>query len=56
VHKEPPLCREMARTLRHGHTYDGSKAARELGVTYTTAEDLLVRLVTWFRREGLLDG
>lgn len=56
VHKEPPLCREMARTLRHGHTYDGSKAARELGVTYTTAEDLLVRLVTWFRREGLLDA
>ena len=29
--RKPPFCREMVRTLLHGHRYDGSKAARELG-------------------------
>ena len=52
--RQPSLCREMVRTLRHGHAYDGSKAAAELGLDYTTAPDLLGRLVEWFRREGLL--
>jgi dihydroflavonol-4-reductase len=51
----PPLCREMARTLLHGHRYDGSRAARELGVTYSTAPDLLARLVQWYRSEGLIE-
>lgn len=27
-----PLCREMVRTLLHGHIYDGSRATRELGL------------------------
>ena len=30
--RKPPFCREMVRTLLHGHRYDGSKAARELGL------------------------
>lgn len=53
--RDPPVCREMVRTLRHGHAYDGSKAVRDLGLSYTTAEDLLGRLVRWFSQQGLLD-
>ncbi|MGF1666133.1 MAG: NAD-dependent epimerase/dehydratase family protein [Acidimicrobiia bacterium] len=53
--RHPAVCREMVRTLRHGHTYDGSKAELRLGVSYTSAEDLLGRLVAWFRCEGLID-
>ena len=52
--RSPHVCREMVRTLRHGHAYDGSRAAVELGVTYTSADALLSRLVGWFRSEGLL--
>jgi dihydroflavonol-4-reductase len=54
--RHPPVCREMVRTLRHGHTYDGSKAELRLGLSYTGAADLLGRLVAWFRSEGLIDG
>lgn len=56
VGRRPPVCREMVRTLRHGHAYDGSRASRELGLAYTGPEDLLSRLVGWFRSEGLLAG
>lgn len=52
--RRPRICREMVRTLRHGHAYDGSRAERELGVRYTTPEDLLQRLVAWFEAEGML--
>ena len=34
--RHPPVCREMVRTLLHGHRYDGSRAERELGLRYTT--------------------
>jgi dihydroflavonol-4-reductase len=51
----PPLCPEMARTLRHGHRYDGAKAARELGLEYTSPEALISRLVDWFESQGLLE-
>jgi dihydroflavonol-4-reductase len=50
---EPPFCTEMARALLHGHAYDGSRAERELGLTYTTIEEALQRTVEWFRRTGL---
>ena len=30
--RRPPVCREMVRTLLHGHRYDGSRAERELGL------------------------
>ena len=33
--RPPPVCREMVRTLLHGHRYDGSRAERELGLRYT---------------------
>lgn len=52
--RKPAFCREMVRTLRHGHAFDGSKAETELGVKYTPAADLLRRLVHWFRSEGML--
>jgi dihydroflavonol-4-reductase len=52
--KHPPVCREMVRTLLHGHRYDGARAARELGLTYTPAEQTIRRTVDWARSEGLL--
>lgn len=54
--KELPLCGEMIRTLTQGHTYDGSRATRELGLAYRPAADTLRRTVDWFRSEGLLGG
>ena len=30
--RRAPFCREMMRTLLHGHAYDGSRATRELGL------------------------
>jgi dihydroflavonol-4-reductase len=52
--KHPPVCREMVRTLLHGHRYDGTRAERELGLTYTDPRETLRRTVEWARAEGLL--
>jgi dihydroflavonol-4-reductase len=52
--KHPPVCREMVRTLLHGHRYDGSRASRELGLAYTDPRETLRRTVEWARAEGLL--
>ncbi len=52
--KRPPLCRDMVRTMRHGHAYDGSRAARELGLRYTPVQDTLRRTLEWARAEGLV--
>jgi len=52
--KKPPVCREMIRTLLHGHNYDGSYAAAELGLSYTPVEDTLRRTIEWARSEGLV--
>ncbi len=52
--KHPPVCREMVRTLLHGHRYDGTRAERELGLTYTSPAETLRRTVEWARAEGLL--
>jgi len=54
LRREPPVCRAMARTLLHGHAYDGSRAARELGLRYTPVEDTLRRTAAWAREAGLL--
>jgi dihydroflavonol-4-reductase len=53
-HRKPPFCREMARTLLHGHHYDGSRAARELGVAYTPVRETFRRTIEWARAEGLV--
>jgi dihydroflavonol-4-reductase len=52
--RTPPLCREMVRTLLHGHAYDGSRATRELGLAYTPVRDTFARTVRWAVREGLV--
>jgi dihydroflavonol-4-reductase len=51
-----PFCREMVRTLLHGHAYDGSRATRELGLEYTPIEESVRRLVAWYREQGLIDS
>jgi dihydroflavonol-4-reductase len=52
--RRPPICREMVRTLLHGHRYDGSRAARELGLRYTDPRETVRRTVEWAREAGLL--
>lgn len=54
VRRRPPVCREMVRTLIHGHRYDGSRAERELGLRYSDPRDTIRRTVTWAREAGLL--
>jgi dihydroflavonol-4-reductase len=49
-----PVCREMVRTIRFGHAYDGSRASRELGLVYTPVEDTLRRAIAWQRAQGLI--
>jgi dihydroflavonol-4-reductase len=52
--RRPPVCREMVRTLIHGHRYDGSRAERELGLRYSDPRDTIRRTVAWAREAGLL--
>ena len=52
--RDPPLCREMVRTLLHGHRYDGSRATRELGLEYTPVRDTFARTVEWALANGLV--
>jgi dihydroflavonol-4-reductase len=52
--RQPPVCREMVRTLLHGHRYDGSRAERELGLRYTDPRETLRKTVNWARTEGLI--
>ena len=54
VRRRPPVCREMVKTLLHGHRYDGSRAERDLGLRYTSARETLSRTVEWARATGLL--
>ena len=50
----PRICWELARTLIHGHAYDGSKATRALGLRYTPVEETLRRTVEWWLEQGLV--
>jgi dihydroflavonol-4-reductase len=52
--RKASVCRELVRTALHGHAYDGSRAARELGLVYTPVEETLRRTIDWFRAEGLV--
>ena len=52
--KTPMVCGESLRTLLHGHRYDGSRASRELGLQYRTAEDTVRRTAEWLVAEGLV--
>lgn len=52
--RNPRVCRDLVRTALHGHAYDGSRAARELGVRYTPVEETIRRTIDWFSEEGLV--
>ena len=54
--RRPPVCREMVRTLLHGHRYDGSRAERDLGLQYTPARETLTATIDWARSAGLLNN
>jgi dihydroflavonol-4-reductase len=48
------VCKEVVRTLVHGHVYDGSKAARHLGLVYAPVEETLSRTIAWLLEVGLV--
>ena len=50
--RRAPLCPEMVRSLLHGHAYDGSRATRDLGLTYTPIAETLHRTVAWYVANG----
>jgi len=50
----PRICRELARTLVHGHACDGSKATRMLGLRYMPIEETLRRTVDWWVEQRLV--
>ena len=52
--RKPPICREMMRTVLNGHTYDGSRAERELGLHYTPVEETIARTLRWYSENGYL--
>jgi len=52
--RKPPICREMVRTMLNGHTYDGSRAERELGLHYTSLEETITRTLRWYRENGYI--
>lgn len=52
--QRPKVCREMVRVMSFGHAYDGSRAARELGLTYRPAEETIRRTIRWFVDQGLV--
>jgi dihydroflavonol-4-reductase len=52
--RRAPFCREMMRTLLHGHAYDGSRATRELGLRYTPIEETLRRTLDWYQEHGFI--
>jgi dihydroflavonol-4-reductase len=54
--KTPPFCREMVRTMLHGHRYDGSRATRELGLQYRPVADTFARTIAWARAQGLVSA
>jgi dihydroflavonol-4-reductase len=54
LRRDSPVCREVVRTLLHGHAYDGSKAARELALSYTPVEETLRRTVAWLVERNLV--
>ena len=48
------MCRARIRTILHGHRYDGSRATRDLGLSYAPAADTFRRTIEWAVAEGLV--
>jgi dihydroflavonol-4-reductase len=53
--KTSSFCPARVRTILHGHQYDGSRAERELGLSYTPVHETFSRTLEWAASEGLLD-
>ena len=41
--------------MLHGHSYDGSKAERELGLQYKSIDEFIIDTVRWLNSKGLID-
>jgi dihydroflavonol-4-reductase len=54
IRRRPRFCREMIRVMSFGHSYDGSRAVRELGLEYTPARQTITRTIEWFVQQGLV--
>ncbi len=52
--KTSSVCRARVRTILHGHRYDGSRATRELGVSYTPVAETFRRTIEWAVAEELV--
>jgi dihydroflavonol-4-reductase len=52
--RKPPLCREMVRTMLHGHRYDGTRAERELGLHYRPIRETFAATIEWALGAGLI--
>jgi dihydroflavonol-4-reductase len=48
------VCPARVRTILHGHRYDGSRATRELGLSYTPVAETFRRTIEWAVAEGLV--
>jgi dihydroflavonol-4-reductase len=48
------MCPARVRTILHGHRYDGSRAERELGLSYTPIAETFARTIDWAVAEGLV--
>ena len=46
---DPLVCPAVVRALLHGHRYDGSRAAHELGLRYRPLAETLERTLAWAR-------
>ncbi len=51
----PLISKGSLETMSHGMRVDGSKAVRELGITYTPIEESLRRAIEWYWEQGMLD-
>lgn len=52
--RDPLFTRQDVKRLRQGHSFDGSKAVRELGMPQTPLEEAVRRAVAWFRHQGMI--
>ncbi len=52
--EHPEICPSLLRALLHGHRYDGSRATRELGLTYRPVEETVRRALAWYGRRDRL--
>jgi len=50
-----PICRETVHLMRYGASYDGSLAARELGLAYRSARETFAGALDSYREAGLTD-